>query len=104
MEWLWLIPAVALTVAVVTGHLDDGKRLPVWRLHAMTSWVCIAGGGVYGLGVFDGGLMRGFNWLALGTVVVGSWVWLWRIRDRRVTRETVEAYREWALDQKEAQV
>lgn len=67
--------AIALTAMLCLGVLDGmtPARPSRWAWRA-AAWCFVIGGGVYGLGCYDSGLLPGFNWLSLIAIVSGGFV------------------------------
>jgi hypothetical protein len=75
MGCVYVLAAITLTVYIVTGVMEGLSECGLRAfLKRASAWCLLVGGGTYGLGVFDSGLIPGFNWYVLGTVIVCSFV------------------------------
>ena len=85
MQALYVLSGILITVALVMGLLDSGK---VTGRRSMAAWTCVVGGGVYGLGLFDSGLLPHFEWGYMVAVIGGSLIiLLWPVSRKRNKRK-----------------
>lgn len=64
-----IVFAALLSRGVLDGLSPASLRRWLFRAGA---WTGVIGGGTYGLGCFDSGLLPGFSWLSLAVIVLGA--------------------------------
>jgi hypothetical protein len=75
MGCVYILIAILFTAYIVTGALDGQPRCSLGRyVYRASGWCAAVGGGMYGLALFDSGLVPGFNWWIAGAVIVWSFV------------------------------
>jgi hypothetical protein len=80
VQALYILAGIVITVAIVMGLLDSGK---VTGRRSLAAWTCVVGGGVYGLGLFDSGLLPHFEWGNMAAVIgVSLIILLWPVKRR----------------------
>jgi hypothetical protein len=73
MGCVYILLAILLTAYIVTGALDGQSPCSFGRyIYRASAWSVAAGGGMYGLGLLDSGLIPGFNWWLVVVVIVWS--------------------------------
>jgi hypothetical protein len=73
LPFLYHLGGIILAAGLVLGVLSDRPRLDLWReVYRAGAWSGVVGGGVYGLIIFDGGLLPVWSWESLLTVGGGT--------------------------------